>query len=327
MTVAASVFAVSGSARSSSAGRAARFQACLVTAVGDPSDSSFSDLAYVGLKKAERLGVSGRVMRSRSTAGYARNIRSCVTGGAGLTIGVGFQMGASMDAVATAFPHAKFAIVGVSVTSLAHRPRNVKGVLFKDEEAGYLVGYAAGLWAKERGGRAVGSVGGLEIPPVDRYIAGFQFGAARADPGIKTLNDYSRDLVVPAKCRTKALDQIAQGSVAEFQVAGRCGLGVLDAAREKGVFGIGVDTDQSGLGPWVMTSALERVDVAVESSIIAARDGSLRTGVDETFGAARGGIGYGRWSPRVPEGIRSAVARQYRLLEAGKIENIPTTPG
>ena len=71
----------------------------------------------------------------------------------------------------------------------------MQGLLFREQEAGYLVGYAAGMWAKTHNGKAVGSVGGLKIPPVDRYIAGFQYGAKKADPGIKTLNSYSNDFV------------------------------------------------------------------------------------------------------------------------------------
>ena len=100
----------------------------------------------------------------------------------------------AMDAVATSFPKSKFAIVDVDVSTLKHKPKNVEGLLFREQQAGYLVGYAAGLWTKQHGGAAVGSVGGIKIPPVDRYIAGFQYGAKKADPGIKTLNAYSQEL-------------------------------------------------------------------------------------------------------------------------------------
>jgi basic membrane protein A len=208
---------------------------------------------------------------------------------------------------------------------MKHKPKNVEGLLFKEQEAGYLVGYAAGLWAKSKGGTAVGSVGGLKIPPVDRYIAGYQFAAKKADPGIKTLNDYSQDFVAQAKCKEKALNQIAQGSVVEFQVAGQCGLGVLDAAHSKNIFGVGVDADQGYLGPWVMTSALKKVDVAVHSAIIAAKGGKLKAGANVVFGASVNGVGYGKWSPKVPASIKSAVAAQFALLKAGKVKGIPAT--
>src|SRR5262249_58995470 len=167
------------------------------------------------------------------------------------------------------------AIGAAAWTPLRQKRKNCEGRLFREQQAGYLVGYAAGLYAKQKGAKAVGSVGGLKIPPVDRYIAGYQFGAKKADPGLKTLNDYSQDFVVQAKCKEKALNQIGQGSVVEFQVAGQCGLGVLDAARSKKIFGIGVDADQFYLGTHVMTSALKKVDVAVASAIKSTQDRQL----------------------------------------------------
>ena len=234
-------------------------------------------------------------------------------------------MAGPMDDVATEFPTRRFVIVDVDATTLASRPANVQGVLFKSQEAGYIVGYAAGLWAKARGATAVGSVGGLKIPPVDSYIAGFQAGAKRANPGVKTLNNYAQSFTDETKCTRAALSQIAHGSVVELQVAGRCGLGVLRAARAKGVLAVGVDTRQGVLRPWVMTSALKRVDVAVLSAILSARAGTLKTGVNDVFGARRDGVGYDAWSSVVPASIRSAVARQYQRLRAGVIPAIPTT--
>ena len=320
----ASVFAAMRGSSASAAHQAA-FSACLVTDIGGLNDKSFNHLAYVGLLTAEKSGVKGRVIQSKSAADYIPNLKACVQSGAGITIGVGFLMTDAMDAIASSYPTNKFAIVDVDVTSMKHKPKNVEGLLFKEQEAGYLVGYAAGLWAKSHNGTAVGSVGGLKIPPVDRYIAGYQFGAKKADPGIKTLNDYSQDFVAQAKCKEKALNQIAQGSVVEFQVAGQCGLGVLDAAHSKNIFGVGVDADQGYLGAWVMTSALKKVDVAVNSSITAAKTGKLKGGADVIFGASVNGVGYGKWSSKVPASIKTAVAAQFVLLKAGKVKGIPAT--
>jgi basic membrane protein A len=319
----ASLFAVLRGSTASAAPKA--FSACLVTDIGGLNDKSFNHLAYVGLQAAQKVGVKGRVIQSASGSQYIPNLSACAKSGAGITIGVGFLMTDAMDAVATAFPKSKFAIVDVDVTGLKHKPTNVEGLLFKEQEAGYLVGYAAGMYVKASGGTAVGSVGGLKIPPVDRYIAGYQFGAKKADPGIKTFNDYSQNFVVQSKCKEKALNQIAQGSTVEFQVAGQCGLGVLDAAHEKNVFGIGVDADQGYLGAWVMTSALKKVDVAVNSAILAAKGGTLKGGKNVIFGASVNGVGYGKWSPRVSAAIKTAVAKQFTLLKAGKIKGIPTT--
>ena len=303
------------------AARTARFSACLVTG----ADASADHLAYLGLLQAERHGIAGQVVRSTSPADDVASLRSCARRHAGLTIAVGLPMADATDAAATAFPDEEFAIVDVDIATLTHRPSNVVGLLFREQQAGYLVGYAAGLWAKAHHGKAVGSIGGMQIPPVDGYIAGYQFGAKRADPSVTVLNDYAEDFVTEKACRQKALAQIARGSVVEFQVAGRCGLGVLAAAREKNVFAIGVDSDQGRLGPWVMTSALKRVDVAVADAILRARAGTLDGGTNVEYGVGADGVGYGAWSPRVPPSIRAAVARQYRLLRAGRITGIPTT--
>ena len=310
---------------SASAAHKSIFSACLVTDIGGLNDKSFNHLAYVGLLTAEKHGIKGRVIQSKSPADYIPNLQACAKSGAGITIGVGFLMTDAMDAVASSFPTGKFAIVDVDVTFMKHKPKNVEGLLFKEQEAGYLVGYAAGLYVKASGGTAVGSVGGLKIPPVDRYIAGYQFGAKKADPGIKVLNDYSQDFVAQAKCKEKALNQIAQGSTVEFQVAGQCGLGVLDAAKSKHVFGIGVDADQAYLGTQVMTSALKKVDVAVSSSISAAQAGKLKGGTNAVFDAKVDGVGYGKWSPKVSASIKAAVAAQFVLLKAGKVKGIPAT--
>jgi basic membrane protein A len=310
---------------SASAAHTAAFSACLVTDTGGLNDKSFNHLAYVGLLNAEKHGVKGRVIQSKSEADYIPNLQSCVKGGAGITIGVGFLMDSAMDTIATSYPSNKFAIVDDDVTFMKHKPKNVTGLLFKEQEAGYLVGYAAGLYVKATGGTAVGSVGGVKIPPVDRYIAGYQFGAKKADPGIKVFNDYSQSFTVQAKCKEKALNQIAQGSTVEFQVAGSCGLGVLDAAKEKKVFGIGVDADQGYLGTQVMTSALKKVDVAVFSAITRSQAGKLVGGKNLIYDAKVNGVGYGKWSPKVSAKIRSAVAAQFKLLKAGKIKGIPAT--
>jgi basic membrane protein A len=297
-----------------------------VTDIGGLNDKSFNHLAFVGLQLAEKRGIKGRVIQSKSPADYIPNLQACVKSGAGITIGVGFLMTDAMDAVASSYKSSKFAIVDVDVTGMKHKPKNVEGLLFKEQEAGYLVGYAAGMYAKAQKKTAIGSVGGLKIPPVDRYIAGYQFGAKKAFPGITTLNDYSQDFVAQAKCKEKALNQIAQGSVVEFQVAGQCGLGVLDAARSHaGVYGIGVDADQGYLGRHVMTSALKKVDVAVYSAITGAKAGTAKGGTNAIFGAKVDGVGYGKWSPKVSYAIRNAVAKQYKLLKAGKIKGIPAT--
>jgi basic membrane protein A len=264
------------------------------------------------------------VIQSASPADYIPNLSKLAEQGYNLVIGVGYTEIDALKAVAKQFPKTHFAIVDVSNADEGGL-KNVQGLLFKEQEAGYLAGYAAGLAAKQRGGKAVSSVGGEKQPPVDRYIAGFQAGAKAADPGVETLNGYSQDFDNQAKCKEVALNQIAAGSVVVFQVAGGCGLGALDAAKEQNVWGVGVDADQGYLGTYVLTSALKRVDTAVYDSIRDAKAGKFKGGTDAVYGLDIGGVGIGKFSPETPAGIAAKVAVIKQQIASGKITNIPTT--
>jgi basic membrane protein A len=302
-----------------------RYKVGLVTDLGGLNDRGFNHLAYVGLTKAAAdLGVQTRVVQSASPADYVPNLSSLATKGYDLVIGVGFTEIQAMATVAKQFPKTHFAIVDVANADEG-KAKNVEGLLFKEQEVGYLAGYAAGLAAKARGGLAVSTVGGQKQPPVDRYIAGFQAGAKAAFPTVKTLNAYSQDFSKEAKCKEIALNQIAAGSVVVFQVAGGCGLGALDAAKEKDVWGVGVDADQGFLGPHILTSALKGVDEAVYLSIKDAKDGHFKGGRDAVYGLRQKGVGLGRFSPKAPKGIEAKTKQLEQQIVSGKIANIPTT--
>jgi len=297
----------------------------LVTDIGGLNDKSFNFLANKGLEDAEsQLGTTGRVFISKSNGDYIPNLTTSAQGQNDLTISVGFLMGDATATVAKKFPNNNFAIIDFSASALKGKPQNVQGLLFKEQEAGYLVGYLAGLWAKDNNATTVSSVGGQKIPPVDHYIAGFQKGAKDANPGIKTLNAYSQDFVDQAKCKEIALDQISQGSKVVFQVAGQCGLGALDAAKEKGVQGIGVDADQSYLGEHVLSSALKKVDVAVLDAIKRSQQGDFKGGTDVIATVKNGGVGIGKLSA---EGQKYAdqIKQVQDDIASGKISDIPDT--
>ena len=314
----------SGSTTSTSASAKA-IKVGLVTDIAQLNDRGFNALAYAGLKRAQStLGVNGRVFQSVSAADYIPNLSKFAQSGYDLTVGVGFTETDAMDTVATKFPNSHFGIVDVSLADMKHHPKNVVGLLFKEQQVGYLAGYLAGLEAKRMGKNLVSSVGGQKQPPVDRFIAGYQAGAKAADPGIKTLNAYSQDFADQAKCKEIALNQIAQGSVVVFQVAGGCGLGALDAAKEKGVWGIGVDADQSFLGPHILTSATKRVDTAVYDTIKQVQDGSFKGG-DVVFDLQKNGVGLGKISPKVPAAEVKKIDQIRADIVSGKIANIPTT--
>ena len=294
----------------------------LVTDIGGLNDRGFNHLSYVGLLRAQsELGIQQQVFQAKSTQDYVPNLSAFARKGYDLTIGVGFTEATAIDTVAATFPKSKFAIVDVDQQEEPHKPANLLGLLFREQETGYLVGYLAGLEEKRRPGKdVIGSVGGQKQPPVDRFIAGYQAGAKAADPGITTLNGYSEDFSDLAKCKQIALNQIEQGAGVIFQVAGGCGLGVLDAAKEKHTWGIGVDADQSFVNSRVLTSAQKKVDVAVFTAIKNLMAGKFAGGSNLLFNAANGGVGLGKINAGVPAAIAAKAKAVAAKVAAGKIK-------
>ena len=165
----------------------------LIVDQGQLDDNGFNELAFKGLTRAEKeLGIKGRVIESASAADYIPNMTSLARDGYDLVIGVGFAQGDAVGKVAQKYPDVNFAIIDVDQAFVPGKPANVQGLLFREEEVGYLVGYLAGLEEKRRAGAdVISAVGGMKEPPVDRFIAGYFAGAEKADPGIKTILDYS----------------------------------------------------------------------------------------------------------------------------------------
>jgi basic membrane protein A and related proteins len=300
----------------------------LVTDIGGLNDRGFNSLANAGLERAEaELGAEIRVLESESDADYIPNLSTLAEEDYDLIISVGFLMGEATHQAAEAFPDTNFAIIdfayggdGCEETDSCELP-NLQGLLFKEQETGYLAGYLAGLVTESN---TVSSVGGIAIPPVDRFIAGYQAGAAASNPDVTTLNAYSEDFVDQAKCKEIALDQIAEGSDVVFQVAGGCGLGALDAASEEGVWGIGVDADQAFLGDHVLTSALKKVDEAVYQAIQSQAEGSFAGGSVTLFGLAEEGVGLGEFSPNADQAAIDEALAQVQGIVDGSI-TVPDT--
>jgi len=301
----------------------------LITDLGQLDDDGFNGLAYTGVKRAEKeLGVEGRVVESASAADYIPNMTSLARGGYDLIIGVGFAQGDAVGKVAQRFPKVRFAIIDVDQAFVPGKPANVQGLLFREEEVGYLVGYLAGLEEKRRDGAdVISAVGGMKEPPVDRFIAGYFAGAEKAAPGVEKLLDYSQDWDDQAKCKELALNQIARGSNVIFQVAGGCGLGALNAAGERDRWGIGVDADQSFLGSHILTSAQKGVDAAVFLTIESIQDGSWKGGGNSTFGLKEEGVGLGKVSPDVPQEDIDQVEGIKQQIADGELTGIPTEVG
>jgi basic membrane protein A len=318
----------SGGGAANSTPAAKKIRVAMVTDVGGLNDRSFNALAYKGLKRAKaELGADIRVVTSSRNADYVPNLSSLARQKYDLVVAVGFLMANATDKVAKSFPNVNFAIIDYSQALLKSKPPNVQGLVFKEQEAGYLAGYVAALYTKKKGGdQVISSVGGQSIPPVDHYIAGYQAGAKKANPGVKTLNAYTEDFIDPAKCKELALNQIGEGSQVVFQVAGQCGLGALDAAKEKNVQGIGVDADQGYLGPQIMTSALKKIDLAVLQVVKDVQAGRFKRGTDAVFDLKGGGVGLGKLSA-AGEPFKADVETVQQDIVGGNVTDIPDEVG
>ena len=289
-------------------------------------ENPFNAIMYRGLRSAASLpGVVGRALVMGPKEEGLATLSYLARRGFDLLVMPAGLYTAALDAAALRFPHVCFLSLDGPLSMFPHQPPNVRGTLYRTEQAAYLAGYLGVLVAKQRPGRpVVSTVAGAAIPLVDRFVAGFRAGARRADPRVRLLNGYAGDFADPAKCRALALHQIAAGSRVVFQVAGTCGLGALQAAKEKHVWGIGVDSDQSDLGPHVLTSVLKNMDVELVREVRSLRQGTFTAGTTAVLTLANGGVGLGRFSPLIPRPLLAKVEQLRRELIAGRIR-VPAT--
>jgi basic membrane protein A len=308
----------------------------MVSDTGGLDDRGFNEFSINGFERAqEELGVEGRVYTSESADDYLPNLTAAVDDGQDLVVAIGFLIQSSVVEVATEATDVSFAGVdqfygeepdcGGEGQSPCALPNTV-GLQFPSEEAGYLAGIVAAGVTKTN---TVSTVGGIKIPPVDNWIAGFRQAVKDTNPDIKLLNAYSQDFVDQAKCKEIALDQIGRGSDIVFQVAGQCGLGALDAACQEGVMAIGVDADQSFAGDCVITSALKPLELAVFETIKSAQEGTFEGGTNAFFGIEDYPEAelLAPYSDAVPQEVQDAVEEARQKLISGEIDPPATFGG
>ena len=240
--------------------------------------------------------------------------------------GIGFEPGVLR--VARRFPDVPFVVLEGSRDEVKDPPPNVSGLILQPREAAFLAGWLAAKLEQRRPGRdVIGVVGGWEVTPVTDFIGGFAAGARRAAPHIRILVDYADDFVDQTKCAALARRQIARGAGVVFNVAGGCGLGTMQAASDSGVWAIGVDSDQSFLGPHVLTSVLKRYEAGFEDVFERVKTGTLRTGRDTTLTMRDGAAGLGRVSPEVPRPLVTELHRLERQIKTGRLRVSVATSG
>jgi basic membrane protein A len=294
----------------------------LVTDVGGLNDHSFNFLANKGLERAvTELGITKGVVESKQMTDYETNLSRFAQDKYNLVIAVGFLMQDAVEKVSKEYPDVKFMIIDSSITD---RP-NVASAMFKTEQCGYLVGVMSGLLEKApgipnaKGKNTVGLVGGMKIPPVTDYIAGFIQGARSVNPNIKINLNYTNKFDDPALGKSTAISQIANGADIIFHIAGGTGTGVINAAKEKNVYAIGVDADQNYMAPEnVITSALKGMDVATFDIIKGAMDDKFKSG-NVTFDLSNNGVGFATPIKVVPQDIVDKVNDTAKQIKDGKI--------
>jgi basic membrane protein A len=317
-----------GPSANASPGTGAGLKIGMVTDVGGIGDLSFNMMASQGLERAKSdLGVTGTLIESRQASDYAPNLERLAQRGANVVFGIGFALEDAVKQVAPRFPETHFVLVDAA----GPQAPNVTGLVFREEEGSYLAGALAGGMTKSS---KLGFVGGLEIPLIKKFEAGFTAGAMTTRPKVSVAAKYTNDWENVQKGKELALSLYGAGADVVMHASGRCGLGVIRAAREKGpgFWAIGVDADQDYLGTAdpknpappsrVLTSMMKRVDNAVFALCKEAKAGKIAPGARE-FGVKEEGVGL---SPlkytrsEIPAAVLARVEQLQKLVAAGTVK-------
>lgn len=313
----------------------APFKVGLVTDVGKLSDKSFNYDSYNGVQDAQadsNLGVQGKAIESSVESDYPKNIQQFLDQKYCMIVTVGFKLGDATIKAAKANPNVAFAMVDFGDFAELGRPShpgNLVGLIFTEDQPGFLAGALAGLMTKTN---VIGAVAGLEtVPPVVHYVKGFEAGAKFTNPAARVLKIYqpesgAKDFNDPDWGKQQAVTFFGQGADIIFGVGGNTGNGALVAAKEQGKMCIGVDVDQYVSYPDVdsclITSAQKHLRVAVKSSIVNMVQGSWSPGL-QVFSLSNNGVGlapYHDWDSKIPATVKARMLDIQAKLRDGTIK-------
>jgi len=296
----------------------------LVFDVGGRGDKSFNDAAYAGLDSAKRtLGIEFQTLETGEGADREAAMRQLAASGSQLVFGVGFLFSDDIRGLAHEFPNVEFACIDYTVKEGETLPPNLLALKFKEEEGSYLVGALAALLSHTG---TVGFVGGMEIPLIKKFEAGYRAGVAAVKPNARVIVKYAGSTGAafkdPTKGKELALSEYHQGADIIFHASGSTGLGVFEAGRELKKLAIGVDSDQYDEAPGVvLTSMVKHVEVAVFNTIRDAQAGHFQGGV-KVFGLAENGVGWvydDRNRALIPGAVKARVDSLRAEIVAGRI--------
>jgi basic membrane protein A len=302
------------------------FKAALVSDIAGFNDNGFNKNQLKGLNNAaSQLGITPISKVSHSSSDYQPNYNAAIRAGSNIVIAAGFLLGDTMKKYAKQYPKVDFAITDDPVAAVGGY-KNEIGITYATQEAGCLVGVLAAKQAEQMGKKIIGAVGGIKIPPVDSYIAGYQYCANKAVPGTKTITQYSNSFTDESACSNVAQNEIGSGAEVIFQVAGLCGDGALKKASALGKWGIGVDADEFGVAKNILTSAVKKTDVGVEHAISDSFHNKFPGGTDIVLNLKNDGVGVGTTSPKVPKAWIDLMNKYKAQIIAGTLKP-PATLG
>ena len=303
--------------------------AAMATDTGGLGDQSFNDGAFEGLERGARFGFEARVVESRQQTDYIPNLLGLAEDGADVVFAVGFLMEEAVKESAMNAPDTLFG--GIDIAGDESIP-NFQGILYREQESGFLAGVVAGLMTAEYASAipdrlnsdpVVGIVLGMFIPPVERYEVGFIQGVKYVNPDVQVLSATAGSFTDQAIGREAALAMIEQGADIIFHAAGLTGAGAIQAAREEGVLAIGVDLDQNWVAPdTVLTSALKKIPESIEVVLESVANGTFQAGT-VVYGLEQGATGiapFHGFDDSVPQEVKDAVDAATEAILAGEIQ-------
>jgi basic membrane protein A len=269
--------------------RGGDFAPAVIYDIGGKYDRSFTEAAFAGAERFRAdTGIVYREFEITSPVQREQVLRALARRGVSIIVAIGFNQAESVTLVAREFPDIRFTVVDAAAEGA-----NVQSVVMREEEGSYLVGILGAMASRAA---RIGFIGGIDIPLIRRFAAGYAAGAKSVDPAIEPIENMVGDTPTawddPTRGAELALSQFGRGVDVVFAAAGATGLGVYQAAKDQGKLAIGVDSNQDGIHPGTMlTSMVKRIDTVVYESFASARDGTWKPGA-RSLGLAEGGVGW-----------------------------------
>lgn len=276
-----SLFVGCGSKQNNTSAGGKKLKIAMITSAGGLGDRSFNDSGNEGLKRVKKeLGIDYKIVEPKDISEGEKYLTELAKAGYDIVATLEYGHADIVKKIAPQYPKTTFAVFNQVV-----KGDNIVSVVFGEHEAAFLAGALSAMVTKDtaikgmNADKKIGFIGGIQSPGIDKFLVGYQEGAKYIDPSIEVLSAYANNFGDPAKGKELALVQIEKGADIVFHAAGGTGEGVIDAAKSKGVFAIGVDSDQDYIAEGtVLTSVMKRVDNSFFELAKKLQDGKLKGG-------------------------------------------------